>query len=31
NPWPYPAGVKGVPGAEQPDTPQNREFQLKND
>jgi hypothetical protein len=31
NPWPYPAGVKGVPGAEQPDTPQNSEFQLKND
>jgi hypothetical protein len=31
NPWPYPPGVKGVPGAEQPDTPQNSEFQLKND
>lgn len=31
NPWPYPRGVKGAPGAEQPDTPQNSEFQLKND
>ncbi len=28
NPWPYPKGVKGAPGAEAPDTPQNSEFQL---
>jgi hypothetical protein len=31
NPWPYPPGVKGTPGAEQPDTPQNNEIGLKND
>jgi hypothetical protein len=31
NPWPYPAGVTDAPGAEQPDTPQNSQFQLKND
>src|SRR4029079_15471266 len=28
NPWPYPPGVKGAPGAEQPDTPQNDEYSL---
>lgn len=28
NPWPYPPGVKGAPGAEQPDTPQNDEYGL---
>lgn len=28
NPWPYPVGAKGAPGAEQPDTPQNNEFYL---
>jgi hypothetical protein len=28
NPWPYPPGVAGVPGAEQPDTPQNDEYGL---
>jgi hypothetical protein len=28
NPWPYPPGVKGLPGAEQPDTPQNDEYGL---
>jgi hypothetical protein len=28
NPWPYPPGVKGAPGAEQPDTPQNDEYNL---
>lgn len=26
NPWPYPPGVKGAPGAEAPDTPQNSEW-----
>ncbi|GAB2487696.1 DUF3152 domain-containing protein [Jatrophihabitans fulvus] len=26
NPWPYPPGVRGTPGAEQPDTPQNSEY-----
>jgi len=26
NPWPYPPGVAGAPGAEQPDTPQNDEY-----
>jgi Protein of unknown function (DUF3152) len=26
NPWPYPPGAKGAPGAEQPDTPQNDEY-----
>jgi hypothetical protein len=31
NPWPYPPGVAGVPGAEQPDTPQNSEFGLIGD
>jgi hypothetical protein len=31
NPWPYPTGVAGAPGAEQPDTPANSEFVLKND
>jgi Protein of unknown function (DUF3152) len=31
NPWPYPAGAAGAPGAEQPDTPQNTEIALKND
>jgi hypothetical protein len=28
NPWPYPTGVRGAPGAEQPDTPQNDEYGL---
>jgi hypothetical protein len=28
NPWPYPPGVKGAPGAEQPDTAANNEFNL---
>jgi hypothetical protein len=31
NPWPYPVGVADAPGAEAPDTPQNSEFDLKND
>jgi hypothetical protein len=31
NPWPYPKGVAGTPGAEQADTPQNTEIALKND
>lgn len=31
NPWPYPKGAAGVPGAEQPDTPANSEIPLKND
>jgi hypothetical protein len=31
NPWPYPPGVQGVPGAEQPDTTQNSEIALNND
>lgn len=26
NPWPYPPGAAGAPGAEQPDTPQNDEY-----
>ncbi|PZS20840.1 MAG: hypothetical protein DLM57_00365 [Pseudonocardiales bacterium] len=30
NPWPFPAGTAGTPGAEQPDTPQNSEIQIKN-
>jgi hypothetical protein len=30
NPWPYPPGVKGVPGAEQPDTRQNDEYGLSD-
>ena len=28
NPWPYPPGAKGAPGAEQPDTNQNNEYYL---
>jgi hypothetical protein len=28
NPWPYPPGAAGVPGAEQADTPQNDEYGL---
>lgn len=28
NPWPFPPGVKGAPGAEQPDTAQNDEYGL---
>jgi hypothetical protein len=28
NPWPYPPGAKGAPGAEQPDTPKNDEYGL---
>lgn len=28
NPWPYPPGVKGAPGAEQPDTTANNEYYL---
>jgi hypothetical protein len=28
NPWPYPPGAKGAPGAEQPDTPANDEYGL---
>jgi hypothetical protein len=31
NPWPYPVGATGAPGAEQADTPQNTEIALKND
>ncbi len=31
NPWPYPPGVKGAPGAEAADTAQNSEYGLKND
>ena len=31
NPWPYPPGVKGTPGAEQADTDQNSEFNLTGD
>jgi hypothetical protein len=30
NPWPYPPGAKGVPGAEQPDTRQNDEYGLSD-
>ncbi len=26
NPWPYPAGAAGAPGAEQPDTAANNEY-----
>jgi hypothetical protein len=26
NPWPYPPGAKGAPGAEQPDTAKNNEY-----
>lgn len=28
NPWPYPVGVKGAPGAEQVDTPANNEYNI---
>ncbi len=28
NPWPYPPGVSGAPGAEQPDTSKNDEYKL---
>jgi hypothetical protein len=28
NPWPYPPGAAGAPGAEAPDTPLNNEFNL---
>ena len=28
NPWPYPPGATGAPGAEQPDTPQNDEYNI---
>lgn len=28
NPWPYPLGAKGAPGAEQPDTAANNEYNL---
>jgi hypothetical protein len=28
NPWPYPPGARGAPGAEQPDTPANDEYGL---
>ena len=31
NPWPYPPGAKGAPGAEQPDTAQNNEYNLGDD
>jgi hypothetical protein len=31
NPWPYPAGVAGTPGAEQPDTDANSEYTLSTD
>lgn len=31
NPWPYPPGVKGVPGAEQADTNANSEYVLTGD
>ena len=31
NPWPYPPGANDAPGAEQPDTPQNSQFQVKGD
>lgn len=30
NPWPYPPGAQGAPGAEQPDTPQNDEYGLSD-
>ena len=30
NPWPYPPGVAGAPGAEQPDTSQNDEYGLSD-
>jgi hypothetical protein len=31
NPWPYPRGVRGTPGAEQPDTAENSEVSLIGD
>ena len=31
NPWPYPPGAKGAPGAEQPDTPANSEYTIGGD
>lgn len=31
NPWPYPRGAKGAPGAEQQDTPQNDEYGLADE
>lgn len=31
NPWPYPPGAKGTPGAEQPDTQANDEYGLGNE
>jgi hypothetical protein len=31
NPWPYPPGVSGAPGAEQADTTQNSEIALNGD
>ena len=31
NPWPFPTGIRGAPGSEQPDTPQNSQVPLKND
>jgi hypothetical protein len=31
NPWPYPRGARGAPGAEQPDTKANSEFQFNGD
>jgi Protein of unknown function (DUF3152) len=31
NPWPYPPGAVGAPGAEAPDTPINNEFNLQNE
>ena len=30
NPWPFPPGVHGAPGAEQPDTPANDEYGLSD-
>ena len=30
NPWPFPPGAAGAPGAEQPDTPQNDEYGLSD-
>ena len=31
NPWPYPPGAAGAPGAEAADTPVNNEFNLQNE
>lgn len=31
NPWPYPQGAEGAPGAEQPDTPANNAYGLEAD